>query len=108
MHSLEQLDEGSFALALWKFVTPVQIHNLAEQRDFFHAMRDQIAHFAYDLVNRTAAFHTARLRHNAKGAMHIASLDNGDKRRGLPRRQLLIANCRLRADFLCDIDDRKT
>ena len=40
--------------------------------------------------------------------MHVASLHNGDERRGLPGCQLLIANRRLRAGFLRNINDRKT
>ena len=40
--------------------------------------------------------------------MHIASLHDGYERRGLVSCQLLVANRRLRAWFLCNVDDRRT
>ena len=85
----------------------VKIHDLPEQRNLFHAARNEIAHFIHDFVNGTAAFRPARLRHDAECAVHVATLHDRDKRRRLPRRELLLANHRLRPGFLRDIDDRK-
>ena len=108
IHRFQQLHERTFAIAFRKFVTAIKIHDLSKQRDFFDTTRDQVAHLPHDLVNGTAALRAARLRDNAKGAMHVASLHNGDERRGLPGCQLLVANRRLRAWFLRNIDYRKT
>src|SRR5437588_466116 len=40
--------------------------------------------------------------------MHVASLHDRDKRHRLLRRELLLADSRLRTGFFCDIHDRKT
>src|SRR4029077_11371817 len=85
----------------------VEINDLPQQRDFFDSARNQIAHFGHDLVDGPAAFRSTRLRHNAEGAVHIASLHDRDKRRRLARPQLLVANGRLRTGFPLDINDRK-
>src|SRR5438105_15747012 len=106
VHGLQQLHERAFFAAgvirqlpdySSKFVTAVQIHNLSEQSDFFYTACDEIAHFALNLVDLTAALRATRLRDNAKGAMHVASLHDRDKSGSLLRRELLVANRRFRA-----------
>src|ERR1044072_5545184 len=108
IHRFQQLYKGTFAIPLWKFVTAIQVYDLPEKGDFFHTMRDQVAHLSHDLIDGTASFCAARLRDDAKGAMHVAALHDGDERNGLPRHQLLITNRRLRAWFVRNIDDRRT
>jgi hypothetical protein len=88
-------------------VAAIEIHNLSKQRDFFHTVRDQVAHLSRYVGYGSAALRAAGLRDDAKGAMHVASLHDGDECGRLPGRQLLIANRRLRARLLRDIDDRK-
>jgi hypothetical protein len=107
VNGFEQLHKWRFIVDLRKFVATVEINDLSEKRDFFDAARNEIAHFAYNFVDRTAAFRAARLRNDAKSAVHVASLHDRDKRRGLPRRKLLVADRRLRPCLLRDIDNRK-
>ena len=47
---------------------------MAEKRDFFHSLCDELANFPDDLCYRPAALGTAGSRHDAKGAMHVAAL----------------------------------
>ena len=60
VHGLQQLHERTFLRAGVsdpgysygsKLVTAVQVHNLSEQSDFFYTACDEIAHFAYNLVD---------------------------------------------------------
>ena len=44
IHCFQQLHEGNFAIAFRKLVTAIQIYDLPKQGDFFHTMRDQVAH----------------------------------------------------------------
>ena len=74
VHRFEQLHKWTFIVDLWNSVPPVQIHDLPEQRYFLHSPSHQVAHFAHDLIDRTAPLRSARLRNDAKGAMHVASL----------------------------------
>ena len=53
--------------------------------------RDERANFGDDLGNGAAALGSARARHDAKGAVHVASLHDRDERRGLLWRQRLIS-----------------
>src|SRR5438046_7222840 len=108
VNRFEQLHERRFVVDLRKFMATVEIHDLPQQRDFFDAARYQIAHFGHDLANGPAAFSSTRLRHDAESAVHIASLHDRDKSRGLPKPQLLVANRRLRTGFFLNIDDRKS
>src|SRR5207253_3034125 len=91
-----------------KFVAAIEIHDLAEQRDFLYSLRDERANFGDDFRNGAAALSASRAGHNAKGAMHVASLHDRHERRRLFRREELIPNGRLRTDFFFYIDDRKT
>ena len=86
----------------------IEIHDLAEQRDFLYSLRDERANFGDDFRNGAAALSASRAGHNAKGAMHVASLHDRHERRRLLWREGLIANGRLRTDFFFHIDDRKT
>ena len=91
-----------------KFVAAIEVHDLAEKRHFLHAMRDERANFGDDLVNGAAALGAARPRHDAKGAMHVAALHDGNERRRLLRRERLIANRRLRTGFFFHVDNGET
>ena len=91
-----------------KFVTAIQIHDLAEKGYFLDSIGDERANFGDDFGNGAAALGTARPRHDAKGAMHVASLHDRDERRRLFRRERLISNGRLRTDFFFHIDNGKT
>ena len=91
-----------------KLVAPIQIHDLAEKCHFLHASGNKGANFGDDFRNGAAALGAARAWHNAKGAMHVASLHDRHERRRLLWREGLIANGRLRTDFFFHIDDRKT
>src|SRR6266699_2407783 len=108
VHGFEQLHKWTFIIDPRRFVAAVQVHDLPEQRNFLHSTRDQVAHFAHDLINRTAALRATRLRDDAKRAVHVASLHDRDKGGRLPRRELLLANCFLRARLFGDVDDRET
>src|SRR5260370_14567800 len=108
VHRFEQLHKWAFSVALWKLVPAIQIHDLTEQREFLHSARQQVAPLAHDFIDRTAALRSARLRDNAEGAMHVASLHDRDKSARLPRGKRLLANCLLRAGLLGDINDRES
>ena len=54
-------------------MTAVQVYDLPKQSDFLHSARNQIPHFAYDLIDGTASLRAARLRDDAERAMHVAS-----------------------------------
>jgi hypothetical protein len=71
-------------------------------------MRDERTDFVDDLGDGSAAFGAAGLRDDAKSAMHIAALHDGNERGRLFRFQFLFADCFLGAGFLCDIDNRET
>src|SRR6266516_2608261 len=108
VHRFEQLHKRTFIVDLRKFAPAVQIHNLSEQRDFLHSLRDQVANFAHNFINGTAALRATRLWDDAEGATHVAALHDRNESGRLPRCELLLANCRLRAALFGDIDDRET
>src|SRR5438309_11208470 len=85
----------------------IKIHDLSEQRDFLDTLCDQSTHFCDDLVDRAAAFGSACPRYDAKGAMHVAALHDRHECRRLFWRERLVADGRLRADFLLHIDNGK-
>src|ERR1700736_3449809 len=93
----EQLHEGTLIVDLRKFMAAVQIHDLPKQRDFLYSAGNEIACFADDFFDRAAALGAARLRNDAKSAMHVAPLHDRDERGCLLRHELLIANRRLRS-----------
>ena len=113
VHRLEQLHEGTFvrlghdAGYSGKLVPTVEVHDLAQERHFFYSVRDKLAHFAHDFCDRAAALGAARPRHDAKSAMHVAALHDGNKGRRLPRPQRVIADRFLRAALLLGVADRE-
>ena len=107
MDRFEQLHERTLAVDLRELVPPVEIHDLPKERHLFHLALDQFAHFPDDLRDRPAALGTASPRHDAKSAMHVAALHDGDEGRRLARSQGVFADRFLRADFLRRVDDRK-
>ena len=92
MHRFEQLHERALAVDRREFMAAIEIHDLAEQGHFLDPAGDEFTNFAHDLFNRATALRPAGPRHDAKGAMHVAPLHDGNERRGLPRRELLFAN----------------
>ncbi len=106
---LEQLDKRGFAVHPADRFAAVAGNNLAEQRHFFHPVRHQLLDFRHDLRDRPASFAAARRRHDAERTMHVAALHDADKRADgavpvvAPH---VVANGRLAAGFLADIDDR--
>src|SRR2546423_3580709 len=92
MTRLEQLHEGTLAAERREFVATVQVHDLAEERHFLHAARDETANFAHNFLNRSAPLRAAGPRDDAKGAMHIAALHDRDERGRLPLFQFVVAN----------------
>src|SRR5438477_13197143 len=73
----EQLDERTLVLHLGDFVPPEQVHDLTKERDFLDASRDELAHLTHDFFDRPTSFGATRLRHDAKRAMHVATLHDG-------------------------------
>ena len=55
-------------------------HDLAEQRDFSNALRNELATLGHDLGDAAAAFFAARVGHDAEGAVLIAALHDADER----------------------------
>src|SRR4051812_17543404 len=80
VHSFEQLHEWTLAVDCWEFMPAKEVHDLAEQRDFFHPAGDELPNFPHDFIDRTAAFSAPGARDDAKRAMHVASLHDRDKR----------------------------
>src|SRR3984893_16974515 len=108
MHRFEQLHERGFTVAFREFVTAVKINDLTEQRNFLHTVSHQLLHFPHDLRDRSAAFGSARLRHDTEGAMHVASLHDGNESGRLFCGEFLFANRFLRTGFFINIDDGKS
>ena len=118
----EQLHEGAFAVAAvcdrraaandcrdgGELVAAIEIHDLAKKSYFLHTLSGEGANLRDDLGNGAAAFCSARARHDAKGAMHVATLHDGNECRGLPWGQRLFANGGLRTGFFVDVHDRET
>ena len=50
MNRFEQLDKRTFAGDGRKFVPAIEIHDLPQKSDLFHAARDEAAHFPDDLL----------------------------------------------------------
>ena len=104
VNGFEQL-QRTLVVDLRKLVASVEINDLSEKGDFFDAVSDKRANFSDDFVDRAALLRTARLRHNTKGAMHVAALHDRDERRRLFRRERLLMNRRLRTDLFLNIDN---
>ena len=62
MNAFEQLHERRLVVEFRKFMATVKVNDLPQERDFFDAARNQMAHFGYDLTDGAAAFaeHLAR------------------------------------------------
>ena len=75
----EQLDKSGFAVYDRDVAFAVAGDDLAEQRDFLHAARDQFAAFGDDIGDGAAAFFAARVGHDAEGAVLIAALHDADE-----------------------------
>ena len=108
VYGFQQLHKWTFIINLRKFVPAIQIHDLPEQSDFLHSASHQAAYFAQNLIDRTAALRSARLRDDAEGAMHVASLHDRNESGRLPEHEWLVANRRLRAGFLANVNNGKT
>ena len=91
----------------WELVAPIEVHDLSQERDLFHPAIDQFPHFPDHLRDRAAALGPARPRNDAKCAMHVAALHDGNKGGRLLRPQSVFADRFLRAGFLRRIDDGK-
>ena len=92
MHRFEQLDEWTLALHEREFVASKKIHDLAQERHLFHAAGHQLTDFAHDFFDGATSLRASRLRHDAKCAMHIAPLHDGDKRCRLAALQFVVAD----------------
>ena len=108
MDGFEQLDERGFAVMLRDVALGVAGDDLAEQRDFFHAARDQLATFGNNVGNAAAALFAAGVGHDAKRAILVTALHDADKGGdgcfGVAVQQML-ANGRLASRLDRDIDD---
>src|SRR3984893_15549727 len=96
MHGFEQLHKRSLVVDLRKFATAIKIHDLPEQGDLLDSLCDERAHFAHNLGNGAAALRSSRLRDDAKSAMHVAALHDGNEGRRLFGPESLFANRFLR------------
>ena len=78
----------------------IQVHNLAEQRDFLHALVGEASSLPpRSLGNGPTAFAAARVGHDAEGAFHVAALHDADEGARLAVLELVIADGVLRMTF---------
>src|SRR6476620_7859831 len=115
VYRFEQLHERAFGPAgvndagySGKLVPTIEVHDLAQECHFFYSVIDQSAHFPNDLCNSSAALGAACPRHDAKSAMHVAALHDGNEGGRLPRPQRMFPDRFLRATLLLRVDDRET
>ena len=78
---------------------------MAEQRDLFHALSGEEFHFLNDVRDGPAALFSARVRHDAERAAHVAALHDGDEGRGVARLGHVVADRVLGIRFLRDVAD---
>src|SRR5690242_13008450 len=104
MNRLEQLDKGTLFVHDGKLVAAVEVYDLTQQCHLFHPALDQLTHFANDLSNRPASFRSTGPRDDAKSAVHIAALHDGNKRRRLLRSEGVVTDRLLRASFFRGVD----
>src|SRR5436309_14954841 len=97
VHGFQQLHKWTFIINLRKFVPAIQVHDLPEQSDFLHSARRQAAYFAQNLIDRTAALRSARLRDDPEGAMHVASLHHRNETDRPSSRLSLRGSCHMYA-----------
>src|ERR1700741_2264958 len=105
MHGFQELNEGRFAIFLGKLMPPVQVNDLAEERDLFYPLADQRTNFFDNFLDWTATFRTPGIGHDAESAMHVTALHHGDEARYLGGRQRMISNRVLRAGLLISVHD---
>src|SRR5258708_6124929 len=104
VYRLEQFHETGFA----DVFTSITGHDLSEQGDLFDAVRYQPFNLLDNLRNGPAAFRAARVRHDAKRAIHLAALHNADECRNLPvaiRTEHVIADGRFAPLLRGDVHD---
>src|SRR6476620_93581 len=114
VHRFEQLHEGAFGPAgvndagySGKLMPTVEVHDLAQECHFFYSVLDQPAHLPNDLRDGSAALCATRARHDAKSAMHVAALHDGNEGGRLPCPQRMFPDRFLRAALLLRVDDRE-
>ena len=56
MHGFQELNEGRLAIVLGKLMSPVQVNDLAEERDLLYPLADQRTNFFDNFLDWTAAF----------------------------------------------------
>src|ERR1043166_5700089 len=76
----EQLHEGRLAIFRADLAPPITRHDLAQQRDLLHAARRQLLALGDDFLDGPASLFPACVRHDAKGAILIATLHDADER----------------------------
>src|ERR1700722_808371 len=103
----EQLNKRTFAIHGGEFVPSVEIHYLTEQGHLLDTLLDQGLDLADDLLEWPASFVSSGERDNAKRAMHIAPLHNGDERSERPFAGKMVPIGVLRMLFFFDVDDGK-
>src|SRR5262245_16116347 len=86
----------------------IEIDDLAEKRHLFDTPRNELFHFADDCSNCTASLAATRPWDNAKRAMHIAPLHDGNKGRRKLRFQLVVPNRFSRPNFVPRVANRET
>src|ERR1700677_775597 len=75
---LEQLHESGFSVHGFEVALAVAGDDLAEEGDFLDAVAGQLAAFGQDVGDAAAAFFTAGVGDDAKGAVLIAALHDAD------------------------------
>ena len=92
MNFFQKLHKRTLPLNRRKLLDGVAVDDLPEQRDFLDPLPHQPADFLHNVSNRPRPLQPARIRHNAKCALHVTPLHDADKGRGLPRTHFLVAN----------------
>ena len=84
----------------------VEVDDLTEECDLLHAAIREGSDFVGDFLNRPSTLLAARLRHNAKRAVHVAALHDRNKCRDLALFDLLLADRALGAGLLLGVHNR--
>ena len=109
MNGFDQLNKCGFIVAFGNVTFTKACHDLAQQRDFSNALRDELATFCHDLGDAAATFFTTRVGHDAERAVLIAALHDADERGhgfilGVAVEQMFLDRA-FAALFLCGIND---
>ena len=107
MECFQELDEGALAIHFCELMPAVEIYDLAQKGDLLGSLCNQGSGLPDDLLNRATPFGSPSRRHDAEGAVHVASLHDGDEGGGnlLFLRQMLAD--RVLGSFLgCNVYDR--